>query len=497
MISDGKMKTSEVVFLVGAGISIPINIPAMRGMYSAFLNKAKSGITDDEKKICNVFIKKLGIAEDLEEFLLTANAVTDFEPSSLALFIDRAVSERKGTKRLAEYKNRLNNRINDVDAVRKRILAFMSKTCFRFDRNKACDIFGNFVDAISKQGYPVYSTNYDFAFEHVAIEREIVIEDNFSKQGQRYLWNPDIHFPLGNALTLIKLHGSVHWYADEDDKIEKIYYDTAISPVGKDVNRLVIFPTRFKDIYDQHFFALYRHFLSALSNARVLVVIGHSLRDEYIRAGIIERCRKRKFQIVVVSPTFPTGLPIELTPARLGTSDDITHVPFKFEEFSDELANLILNSNPSDLAGGCATIVHQRKSKSNKLRIRGNIGSLKPGDTKTFKAIVDAYLLPEDKPTYIRVWLATKYKTPEGEQRSRVSSHFLDEEKAQVGSGLTGIVQEEVPIKIKVPDYSEWIQYSSKVTLRVALVQKGVKKPTQVKDSDIFAAAERKLAYTR
>lgn len=41
------------------------------------------------------------------------------------------------------------------------------------------------------------------------------------------------------------------------------------------------------------------------------------------------------------------------------------------------------------------------------------IGGLKPGDTKTFKAVVDAYLLPHEKPAYVRVWLASEYAAPE------------------------------------------------------------------------------------
>lgn len=494
---DDKTDTSEVVFLVGAGVSIPTGIPAMQGMYRAFLNKAKSDITPNELKTCNFFTQKLSVAQDLEEFLLAANTIADLNHSSLASFVERSVSYKRGTILLRDYQTRLNKRIEEVVAVRKRILDFMSKTCFRFDRDKACEIFNNFVDAISKQGCPVYSTNYDFVLEHVARERRINVEDNFLQKGQRQLWNPNIHFPLGEALSLIKLHGSVTWYADEEGNVEKIYTDTDTNTVGKDVDRLVIFPTRFKDIYDQHFFALYCHFLSALSSARVLVIIGHSLRDEYLKAAILERYRKGKFQIVLVDPALPTGLPVELRPARVGTAGNVTYVPFKFEEFSDELAHLIINSSQSDLASGCARIVHHRKWKSNKIRIQGNIGGLKPGDTKSFKAIVDAYLLPNERPAYVRVWFATKYTTSEGQQNSKVSGHFLDEGKGLVGSGLTGMVQEEIPIRIKVPDYPEWIQHASKVKLHVALVQEWVKKPYQAKDHAIFTADERELTYTR
>lgn len=398
---------------------------------------------------------------------------------------------------MSKYQRELNERIKDMSAVRKRILDFMSKTCFRFDRDKACNIFGNFVDAISQKGYPVYSTNYDAVLEHVAMERKIIIEDNFPIQGQRYLWNPNVHFPLGEALTLIKLHGSVTWYADEDGSVEKIYSDTNINPVGKDVERLVIFPTRFKDIYDRHFFALYYHFLFALSRAQVLIIIGHSLRDDYIRAAIIEKARNEEFQIVIVDSVFPNELPIEFRPARLGTTGKVTHVPFKFEEFSDELASLLLNSTPPELADACASIVRYRTSKSNKIQIRGNIGSLKTEDTKTFSVNIDAYLLSHEKPAYVRVWLSTEYNTPDKGIQHRVSSHFLNEGKTEVGSGLTGMVQEEIPIQVEIPKYSEWLKYGAKATLHVALMPKLINTPLQIKTSYILAQDKRELMYTQ
>ncbi len=35
-------QSPEVIFLIGAGISVPLNIPAMRGIFEAFMNKKKS-----------------------------------------------------------------------------------------------------------------------------------------------------------------------------------------------------------------------------------------------------------------------------------------------------------------------------------------------------------------------------------------------------------------------------------------------------------------------
>ncbi len=355
--------SSKVILLVGAGISVPANIPAMRGMYKAFQNRAYSNITPEEKSICRFITEKLGVAEDLEEFLITTNAIEELKYSSLETLVEQAVSNRKGTKNLLKFKQQLNARTRGIGALQKRIMNFMSETCFRFDRDKAFSILGNFVEAVSKQGYPIYSTNYDAVLEEVALEREIPIEDNFPVKGRRLLWSRDIHFPLGGALTLIKMHGSVTWYVDKDGNVEKMNSNTNINLAGKDVKRRVIFPTRFKDIYGQHFFALYHHFLFAVSNAEVLIIIGHSLRDEYIRAAIIERARKPDFHIVIINPDLPSKLQDELQAARSGKNSIVTHIPLKFEDLSGELSKILLTSSPSQIGKECATIVQLRKSK--------------------------------------------------------------------------------------------------------------------------------------
>ncbi|MCY3732003.1 MAG: SIR2 family protein, partial [Rhodospirillaceae bacterium] len=344
---ENEICAAKIMMLVGAGISIPIGIPAMREIYADFLERSKSNITDSEKRMCEFLTNELGVRPDLEEFLLAANTILDFPSSSLATFVEKSVSPKTDSKSLQGYRRRVTDRAERVQAIRKRILEFLSRACFKFNQDRSQKIFGEFVHAVSDVGCPVFSTNYDFSLEHVARKKDIAIEDNFVASGERQIWNPEIHFPTGDALTLIKLHGSVTWYADSEGEIERIESKTDINSAGKDVNQLIIFPTRFKDIYDQHFFALYSHFLAVLSVAKILVVAGHSLRDDYLRAAIIEQLRKGNMRLIVIDPNFPSGLPSELGPAPIGKSNLITHVPYRFEEFSDDLAQMIRHCEPT------------------------------------------------------------------------------------------------------------------------------------------------------
>jgi SIR2-like domain len=484
----------EVIILTGAGISISIGIPAMQGMFKAFMNRAESGISAEEKRECELFTKDLGVAEDLEEFLVAANAITEFGSSSLSPLIERSISSRKNTRNITEYRQRLNAYEASAENLRKRILEFMSRKCFQFDRNEANRLFTRFVMSVAKKGYPVYTTNYDFSFEHVAIENGIQINDNFSAKGRRSLWNTSIDFPVGGALTIVKLHGSVTWYVDGEGNIEKIYSSTTINPIGKPIDRIVIAPTRFKDIYDQHFFALYSHFLTDLATSRVLIVTGHSLRDDYLRAAIIERVRKKDFSLIVIGPHFPSTFPAELKPARLGSSGDITFVPYKFEEFADDLASIIRHSKPVEIAARCAEIVHHRRSRTNKISIKGNIGILKAKTAKSFTAVVDAYIHPTERPASLRVWLEATLRTPDGKEQNSVSPAFLERSPISIADAGSGLVQAEIPIKFTVPNHPEWA-HANKVRLCVAVVTRSVEKPIHAKEAQLLSSTDRVLSY--
>ena len=484
--------SAPIAFLLGAGVSIPIGIPAMSGIYSDFLKPSKSGITRSERSICELLIKKLGVMPDLEEFLLAANAVGDFGASSLSKFVEGCVSTRSDGRRIQDYRNRLAEKTDVLLSTRTRILQYLSETCFRFNRDRACVIFDNLVRVVADRGCPIFSTNYDFALEHVAIQRQLPIEDNFRQIGERRIWNPEINFQIGNALTLVKLHGSVTWYADDKGEIEKIQHNTNINAVGRSVDQLMIFPTRFKDIYDQHFFALYSHFLSVLSGTELLIVAGHSLRDDYLRAAIIEEFRKGTLNVVVVDPTFPTGLESELRPARIGQSGLVTHIPHKFEDISDDLASIIESSRPLEIPARCAEIVHFIGSRSNKISIKGRIGRLRADENIEFSVAIEAYLTPSNRPAFLRVWLDSEEQWSAGE---RTSSTFLDDGDMVVGDSLSGMVKKEVPIKIKVPRSTNWSDLG-RVTLKVALVRRSVRSPRQADRFGLIATDERQLSYS-
>ena len=484
----------EVVLLFGAGAPQSLGVPAMGGMFDEFTRAAKSKSGDDWN-VCELFVKVLGVPHDLEEFLLAANAAIEFPDRGLFKLVEKVVSPRAGEK-LKEFKSRTRAEISKIKHTRNSVLDFMSNKCFQFDRDLAVEQLTGLVKVVAKKGYPIFTTNYDFSVEYVAEENKVDLNDNFQERNRRLLWDPNISFSKVPGLTLVKLHGSVTWYLDKSEQIEKLDTLTSINKAGNKVERLVVFPTRFKDIYEQSFFALYSKFLSALSNAKCLIVVGHSLRDEYLRAAIIERYRKADFKILVIHPKWPATLPENFSPAKRGASGGLTHVAQKFEDFSDELAHVLENTKPELVPKECVGIVRQIARKKDTLKIHGRIYQLKVG-TMTIKLSVDAYVPKEDRPASFVAWLNPRAKNPDETLVNQISTPPLIISPKPISLGLTGSYKADTSININVPRYNEWLAGGEKVRLTVALVKDVTRLDiSNIKGSQVIARDERELKYS-
>lgn len=487
--------SSEVVLLFGAGASHSLGIPAMGGMFDEFVKDAKSRKSKNDLYVCDLLTKELGVSKDLEEFLLASNIAIDFPTQGLFKLVGKVIAPRGGEK-LKKFKAASRTEVSKIKRSRKSILDFMSGKCFQFDRDKAVDQLSGIVKILQEKNYSIFSTNYDFSIEYVAEEIGLGLNDNFYAQGRRFLWDPKIQFANSTGLELVKLHGSVTWYLDGSNQIEKLDTPTTINRAGVPVERLVVFPTRFKDIYNQNFFALYSKFLSALTVAKCLVIIGHSLRDEYLRAAIIERHRKGDFNIVIVDPVWPAALPKDFKPAKKGTAGPLTHIAQSFENFSDELAHVLSKGDSDSVAADCVEILRQITLKKDKVKIRGRIAGLKVGRELPVQVAVDVYVAKRDRPVYLYAWLEGLSKESDGTVGTRISSDSLVIDPAPITFGLEGTFVQDVSINIGVPKYRNWLAAGGKVKLTIALVKGGKSlKPRSLGSNNIIASDSRELNY--
>lgn len=364
------MYTSPLMILTGAGASIPLDIPGMADMAKRF----RADIAKEKQPRRGMeYLREFGSGDDIEELLQLANAIIDFPHSNLSSFVDTTVRSQKSDGHgVGEYKRRRNKVIRDVREFRARLLEWLTQTCLRFDRDGSIELYGELIQGVARRGIPVFTTNYDGIPEYVAGQLKASIVDNFMEEGGRYFWDPTLRSFHGEGLRLIKIHGSIYWHADRNGRIEKIDPPTQYNSEGKPVEQLVIVPTRFKDIYQRNYFPLYTAFLRSLGSAGLLVVVGHSLRDEYLLAAVRDRLRDAGFKLVILDPAFPAKRAL-LSGVR-DREDQIAHVPEQIQNVTGLLARMIEAGDADeafDLACSAAGMVTERVSPTIELTSPG------------------------------------------------------------------------------------------------------------------------------
>lgn len=169
---------------------------------------------------------------------------------------------------------------------------------------------------------PIFSLNYDLVFE-MAVQGSgwWNLVDGFPKPGGEY--NGQIFEQLDSYdgrlnLALFKLHGSVswEWIRGRFNTITKNNYP---DPERIDEERIVaIWPgiTNKTDIGQFPFFRIgYDNFRESLSHAKVLLIIGCTLRDAHIAEPIGKYLKEREgaLNIVVVDPSLNVNSKLSMT----------------------------------------------------------------------------------------------------------------------------------------------------------------------------------------
>lgn len=339
------MFESRMLFLVGAGGSIPLGIPGMAGLAADF--ESSLSRNSWEASILSA-LKQYGAGSDLEELLQLANEICEFPESELAAFVDDVIRGSKGSSAsLSSYRRRRTNRGKSVADFRNSLLEDLTARCLQFDRDEASRVYGPLVAELASSGTPVYTTNYDGVFEYVAADQNIGLADNFQQKKGRWFWDETLESFAKPGLKLIKLHGSVYWHALPDGRIEKIDPPPPRSTEGKLLERLLIVPTRFKDIYLRNYFPLYTNFLRTLGQASLLVVVGHSLRDEYLLAAVRDRLRDPEFRMIMVDPK-PPDLGALSTTSSATATDQVVILKRSAGDVTPLLLQLVRSPSTSD-----------------------------------------------------------------------------------------------------------------------------------------------------
>jgi hypothetical protein len=183
----------------------------------------------------------------------------------------------------------------------------------RVDGEHALKIYKPLFESLCGTGQmlPVFTTNYDWAFEHLAeaSAANLYLEDGFKSSPTGERWARDVFYKFRPRqrkinIALFKLHGSTSWYRDEEppNLIRKF---ARPSPNLAGSRAVLIYPTQVKAqaIQEEPFKTAYDYLRETTTRTKLAIIIGFSFRDPAINDIFRNALTKnRNLKLLVVEP---------------------------------------------------------------------------------------------------------------------------------------------------------------------------------------------------
>ncbi len=423
----------DVLLLTAAGASVGVGIPAMDGMVQEYRQHSSHRDALD-------LLDTLRVPADLEETLLGIDSLLNF-PDRPDYRLLRNVLSDQGGKISGPINRSITEATKSLEALREDILSWLIPRCLRFNREAAEKIWSPLCPVLADKRIPVYTTNYDCSLEETARTLGVPVADNFEERqlGRRF-WDPSLNGYAGPGLQIVKLHGSVDWYTTQERQdVERADGRMTENREGETVQPVIVFPTRFKDIYARYYFPLYQGFLSAVAAARVLIVVGHSLRDEYLRAAVREGFRDPKFHLVYVGPKNPDW--DDVFTGADDARERFAHLRLRFETAADGLAYILSTESVENLVQSAKQLPEWLSIPCEVKQEPGNPRVLRPGEAKEFKLRISG---AQFEPVTLRARLNN------GHERSTASMEWEPTIGGQPRT-LHGPLRETLSVAVAVP----------------------------------------------
>jgi hypothetical protein len=169
----------------------------------------------------------------------------------------------------------------------------------------------------------VYTTNYDLYNETALDELGFMYNNGFMGSSKR-IFNPnsynyilvenlnlskDVWQSVNNFINFYKIHGSINWIKEDDNKINTsriIEKDLQLIKINKDYKSIMIYPTPQKDRstlmvpYSDLFRIMQNNLLKSNS---VLITMGYSFNDEHINRIILNALSVYDFKLIIFGKT--------------------------------------------------------------------------------------------------------------------------------------------------------------------------------------------------
>jgi hypothetical protein len=284
---------ARVVYLLGAGASVPAGIPHTRDLVTLIANKCPTRLKRPLK----------AVLEHLRDWANPRNVVLDIELIYETL-VRLSESEKDAILASATGLDKLASR-EAANALRE----FVERTIRgqMYAREERLKYLEPLRSVVVQYGHlDIFSTNYDTCIELLCERLRLLWEDGFAVR-----WDPSTFDRPAVQVKLHKLHGSVLWFRDQAGgqfrSLLSAPPDASAKQewIGGKCEPFLLYPAR-KSGYDAPYFDNLSAFRAALGKEDkpvVLAVIGYSFRDAAIRQAVFDAARKnRLLTVVLVDP---------------------------------------------------------------------------------------------------------------------------------------------------------------------------------------------------
>jgi tetratricopeptide (TPR) repeat protein len=287
-------KPDDIIFILGAGASIPCGVPGMKEMHDLFMDSLRDtpkyrdivlSIKETDSRI-----DQLGIEFLLEKFHILSLISSESNPDMIRTLFN--IEEQRS--HLFPLFKELKDHITD----------FLFQCCSCFDEEEVKKFYGSFLrirEAVEDETIHIFSLNYDTCVECACRIENIDCSQGFNKDD-----NAEWNGVFDEEVNLYKLHGSVSW---RGHNLEMIHMPVptrgkAIKVGKKEYEMVVLYPmiTKYRP-YIYPFSNLIHIFEDKLNEAQVCAVIGYSLRDHHIKSILQKAMRdKEDLELWLINP---------------------------------------------------------------------------------------------------------------------------------------------------------------------------------------------------
>lgn len=325
---------SRIVFLTGAGASVPLGLPTTSGFLEHFIESAlpkrlagapeglwrfaRDRLTQRQPTDIEVVLQELEavgtwsdrLAADLPFFqsaadgfrpTLDKSAISDSEVNGVADLLARDLQST--FSEFAGWSRRLAEAIYD-----EVIICYGSVSS-----NRAADLYRGLLGALDQfdvtdpiRTLPFFTLNYDIAVEQAVDGLGLDLVDGFDRRAAGRRWTPQAYqdyVERAESITVVltKLHGSVRLGRNEAGELIELPAGTFRDPAPH--RHALLYPTLGPKLLDEEPYQTnYSMLRACLMHAELLVVIGSTLRDAELNV-LIRGCiaENDKLHLVVMA----------------------------------------------------------------------------------------------------------------------------------------------------------------------------------------------------